>query len=76
MSQKELEAVIGRAIVDKEFRNRLFADPGATLEAYELSEAELAALRKMDVETLDAYGGTPGIRYLQSLGRTDSAERS
>ena len=27
MSQRELEAVIGRAILDQEFRMELFADP-------------------------------------------------
>lgn len=71
MSQRDLEAIIGRAIVDKDFRDLLFADPEAALEGYELSEAERAALKKMDVETLDAYGGTPGIRFLQSLTRKD-----
>lgn len=71
MSQKELEAVIGRAIVDMEFRDRLFADPCATLEEYELSEAELAALKKMDVETLDAYGSKLGARVLKALARFD-----
>jgi hypothetical protein len=76
MSLRELEAIIGRAILDQEFRDRLFADRAATLEAYELSEDELAALRKLDVETLDAYGGTLGIRFLQSLARTGAAWRS
>ncbi len=57
MSQKELEAVIGRAIVDQEFRMELFANPTAALAGYELTEAEIAALRMVDAESLDACGG-------------------
>ena len=53
MSQRELEAVIGRAIVDKEFRIELFANPTAALARYELTEAEVAALRSVDAESLD-----------------------
>jgi hypothetical protein len=53
MSQRELEAVIGRAIVDQEFRMALFANPTAALAGYELTEAEVAALRSVDAESLD-----------------------
>lgn len=53
MSQKELEAVIGRAILDQEFRMALFANPAAALAGYELAEAEVAALRSVDAESLD-----------------------
>jgi hypothetical protein len=53
MSQRELEAVIGRAIVDQEFRVELFANPTAALAGYELTEAETAALRLVDAESLD-----------------------
>ena len=56
MTQRELEAVIGRAILDQEFRMALFADPTAALAGYELTEAEVAALRSVDAESLDACG--------------------
>ncbi len=55
MSQRELEAVIGRAILDQEFRMALFANPTAALAGYELTEAEVAALRLVDAESLDAF---------------------
>lgn len=67
MSQRDLEAIIGRAIVDKEFRDRLFADPEAALAGYELNESERAALRKMDVETLEACGGSLGRRIAMNM---------
>lgn len=67
MSQRDLEAVIGRAVVDKEFRDRLFANPDAALEAYELSEGEMAAVRKMDMETLNACGDSLGRRIAMNM---------
>ena len=72
MSQRDLEAVIGRAIVDKAFRELLFADPEAALQAYELSERELAALRSVDAESLDACGGSLGKRVVRALAFTGS----
>ena len=54
MTQRELEAIIGRAILDQEFRMALFANPPAALAGYELTEAEGAALRMVDAESLDA----------------------
>jgi hypothetical protein len=56
MSQRELEAVIGRVIVDQEFRMELLANLPAALAGYDLSEAEAAALRSVDAGSLDACG--------------------
>lgn len=67
MSQRELEAVIGRAIVDQEFCMALFADRAAALAGYELTEAELAALRSVDAESLDACGGGLARRVVNIL---------
>jgi hypothetical protein len=54
MSKRDLEAVIGRAVVDEEFRLLLFADPNAALTGYELTEDEVVALKRLDAESLDA----------------------
>jgi hypothetical protein len=54
VSQQTLEAVIGRAILDEEFRSALFADPGAALGEYELSKGERTALKSVDAESLDS----------------------
>ncbi len=48
MSQQALEAVVGRAILDEDFRLHLFADPLAALSGYELSAAETAALMSVE----------------------------
>ena len=70
MSQRELEAVIGRAILDQEFRMALFANPTAALAGYELTEAEIAALRSVDAESLDACGKGLARRILNALSST------
>ena len=54
MSRQVLEAVIGRAVLDKDFRVTLFAEPEVALIEYELTEDELAALKSLDAESLDA----------------------
>lgn len=70
MSRRALEAVIGRAILDEEFRLALFADPEATLSDFELTEGELAALRAVDAEGVDACAIGLGRRILSVLART------
>ena len=54
MSRPALEAVLGRTILDEEFRFALFAGPETALVEYELTEDELAALKSVDAESLDA----------------------
>jgi hypothetical protein len=49
-TEEELYALIGRAVVDAEFRQKLMADPeGAAKEAgYTLTEEQLAALKSAE----------------------------
>jgi hypothetical protein len=65
MSREALEAVIGRAVIDEEFRLALFADPDMTLAGYELTEDEVAALKRVDAESLDACSHNIG-RHIAS----------
>lgn len=67
MSREALETVIGRAVIDVEFRLALFADLEETLAGYELTERELAALRTIDAESLDAFAGGTGSRVVKVL---------
>jgi hypothetical protein len=66
MTQRELEAVIGRAVIDEEFRLLLFADPNAALAGYELTEKEVVALKKLDVESVDACADIVAQRRVRS----------
>lgn len=67
MSRQVLEAVIGRAILDEEFRLALFADPEAALVEYELTEVEMVAIKSVDAESLDACGQQIGKRVTGDL---------
>jgi hypothetical protein len=53
MSTNTMKAVIGKAMLDTEFRNALLADSDMALATFDLTEAEKANLKKIDSETLD-----------------------
>jgi hypothetical protein len=67
MSKEALEAVIGKAVLDSEFREALFADPDQALEGYELTEEEVAALKTIDAETMESFAGSLDERISKSI---------
>ena len=67
MSKEALQAVIGKAVLDSEFREALFADPDQALEGYELTEEEVAALKTIDAETMESFAGSLDERISKSL---------
>jgi hypothetical protein len=58
MSKEAVEAIIGKAVLDSEFREALFADPEEVLAEYDLTEEEVAGLRAIDFETMESFAGT------------------
>ncbi|NIV33904.1 MAG: hypothetical protein GWN58_32000 [Anaerolineae bacterium] len=50
MARQDIERLIGRAVLDPEFRERLFADPEKAIREaeFDLSDEEMAALKKID----------------------------
>ena len=67
-ARKHLERMVGRALLDPKFRERLLADPEKAIreEGFELSEEDVAALSKIDrqqaqsaIEALDEVTGQP-----------------
>ena len=68
VSRQAMEAIIGRAILDQEFRLALFADPELALVEYDLTEAEIAALKRLDAETLDACASRIGRHVFAQPG--------
>jgi hypothetical protein len=58
MSKEAVEKIIGKAVLDSEFREALFADPEKVLGEYDLTEDEVAALKAIDFETLESFAGT------------------
>ena len=57
MTREAVESVIGRAVLDGEFRDALFADPDEALGGYELAEEEVAGLKSLDAETMESLAG-------------------
>ena len=55
MPKSNLDAVIGRALRDEEFRKRMLADPDATGAEYGLSGLELSQLKSVSQEAADEF---------------------
>ena len=58
MSKEAVQAVIGKAVMESEFRELLFANPDQALEGYELTDEEMAALKAIDAETMESFAGS------------------
>jgi len=54
---QRLQEVIARLVGDEEFRNNFFASPESTLQraGFQLSPAEIAALKEMEPENLEEW---------------------
>ena len=50
MAKEDLERLIGRAVLDPRFRERLFADPEKAIReaGFDLSDEEMAGLKRID----------------------------
>jgi len=62
MSRQAMEAIIGRSLMDHDFRELFFADPNQALAGYDLSKEERTALLSVDAETLDAFAERLGVQ--------------
>lgn len=67
MSKEAVEAIIGKAVLDGQFREALFAEPEEVLAEYDLAEEEVAALRAIDFETMESFAGTLDERISKML---------
>lgn len=69
MSMEAVQAVIGRAITDAEFRQLLIDDARTACAEYDLTEEELAALDALDANSMQAFAGTLDARISKTGGR-------
>ena len=51
---RHLTELIGRALLDRELCDRLFADPEAIARAFDLPAAETEAIKRLDRRTFEA----------------------
>ncbi len=53
MSKENVQTIIGRAIMEPEYRASLFKEPDKALEGYELTDEETQSLKNLDPEKFD-----------------------
>jgi hypothetical protein len=58
MSKEAVESVLGKALLDTEFRYLLLANPDQALAGFNLTITEKARLKKIDCETLEVLAHT------------------
>jgi hypothetical protein len=71
MSNAVMESIIGRAIMDIEFRFALLADPDQALAPFNLSPADKASLKRLDDESLEFLARILNARLMR--GRRDGS---
>jgi hypothetical protein len=74
MSKEAVESILGKAILDAEFRKMLFAEPEKALAGFDLTETEKAQLKGLDSETLDIMSTTLDARISKSSFAMTSAD--
>ncbi len=69
MSQDAIAMIIGRAVVDTDFRKRLIDNAAQACQGYDLSQEELAALEALDTDSLETFAGSLPERLVKGVGR-------
>jgi hypothetical protein len=62
LSQKSVETITGKILLDPCFRDALLADPDHALAGFDLTESERAGLKRLDSETIDLLAHTLAVR--------------
>ena len=62
MSQKTVEWIIGKIVLDAGFREALLADPDQVLAGFDLTESEKASIKRLDSETMELLAHTLAVR--------------
>ena len=66
MSKETVEAIVGRAVIDGQFREALLTDPEQALAGYDLDPASLEVLSDAGAESLAAFAGSLDERISKS----------
>ena len=69
MSQEAVQQVIGRAVTDAEFRQKLIDNAHEACKGYDLTSEELDALEALDADSLKAFAGTLDVRISKTAGK-------
>lgn len=69
MSMEAVQAVIGRAVTDAEFRQKLIDNAREACKGYDLTPEELDSLEALDAESLKQFAGTLDARISKTGGK-------
>ena len=71
MSLQSVQNIIGKATVDRAYRELLFSKPDEAIKGFELNEQEIASLKALSREKFDAAAGELEEQILaQAVGGT------
>lgn len=73
MSHTSIELILGKALLDSDFRDALLANPEQTLTDFPLTESEKIYVKRMDAETLDLLASLLTERIRQWRPATSSS---
>jgi hypothetical protein len=73
LSQKSIEWITGKIVLDAGFREALLADPDQALANFDLTESEKASIKCLDSETMDLLANTLADRITHMNSGSRSA---
>ncbi|MBN1483984.1 MAG: Franean1_4349 family RiPP [Chloroflexia bacterium] len=68
MSREAVEQIIGRAVTDAEFRQKLIGDAAVACQGYDLTAGELKALEEISAESMEAFASSLPERLIKGVG--------
>jgi len=75
MSMQDVQAIIIRAVMDREYRELFFRDRARALEDYDLATIETMWLQRLDRNEFDAFESEVRSSLAQGGGPTPVAQR-
>ncbi len=68
MSLEAVSTIIGRAVVDPEFRRQLIDNAAQACEGHDLTPEELEALEALDEKSLETFASSLPERLIKGVG--------
>lgn len=76
MSAEHVKTILGRAVREPAFRSLLFRDPGQAIVGFDLTEAEIEALKRLTPENFDSMAAMLEERISKSSFAMEETSKS
>ena len=67
MSLESVQTIVGKAVLDREYRELLFSHPDDALKGHDLAPGEISSLKALSREKFDAVAGDLEEQMLGSI---------